>query len=187
MESSCMNDRPAEKQPGSIIAGGPWQPPTTLVIGCGNPLRGDDAVGIEVVQRLARCQLPPGVRCVDAGTSGLEIVLLMRDAKAVVLIDAAAPRELDRGQPGRVHELSWEQVLSTVAASGSATAVSIHAVRWDQALALSQALGSPQPTEFTCFLIEGGSFAHGAPLSSAVEAAAEQLVARLERWLTRPA
>ena len=182
-----MNDRPAEKTTEPIIPGGPWRPPTTLVIGCGNPLRGDDAVGIEVVQRLARCQLPPGVRCVDAGTSGLEIVLLMRNTEKLVLIDAAAPRELDRGQPGRLHELSCEQVLSTVAASGSAAAVSIHAVRWDQALALSQALGSPQPAELTCFLIEGGSFAHGARLSSAVEATAEQLVARLENQLTRPA
>lgn len=187
MESSCMNDRPAEKTTQPIIAGGPWRPPTTLVIGCGNPLRGDDAVGIEVVQRLARCQLPPGVRCIDAGTSGIEVVLLMRNAEKLVLIDAAAPPELDRGQPGRLHQLSADEILGSVAANASATAVSIHAVRWDQALALSQALSGPQPTELTCFLIEGGSFAHGAPLSSAVEAAAEQLVARLEHQLTRPA
>ena len=180
-----MNDRPAENDAQPIIAGDPSRPLATLVIGCGNPLRGDDAVGIEVVQRLARCQLPPHVRCVDAGTSGLEIVLLMRDAEKLVLIDAAAPRQRERGQPGRLHQLSAEEILSRVAAHASAAAVSIHAVRWDQAIALARALGGPQPAQLTCFLIEGGSFAHGAPLSAAVEATANQLVARLEHQLTR--
>ncbi|NBP80115.1 hydrogenase maturation protease [bacterium] len=69
---------------------------TTLVIGCGNPLRGDDAVGVNVVQRLQAHALPDGVRCVDAGTSGLEVVLLIQDADRVILVMAWL-RTLSRG------------------------------------------------------------------------------------------
>jgi hydrogenase maturation protease len=152
------------------------------VIGCGNPLRGDDGVGNEVVRRLALRPLPSQVRCVDAGTSGLEIVLLMREAEAVVLIDAAAASDADHSRPGRLYELSAEEIVQQTAGSSS-TAVSIHAVRWHDALALSRALGGPQPARLTCFLIEGSSFDHGHPLSPAVAATAEELACLLEKRL----
>jgi len=173
---------------GSIIAARDLPTPTTLVIGCGNPLRGDDAAGIEVVQRLARRPLPPHVCCIDTGTSGLEIVLLIRTAAEVVLIDAATAGEACDRQVGAVHELSAEEILHTLASAAQATAVSIHAVRWNEALALSRALGGPQPERLTCFLIEGGCFDYGSPLSPAVDAAVGQLVTQLETRLTnRPA
>lgn len=180
---------PSEKAAsGSIIAASDLPTRTTLVIGCGNPLRGDDAAGIEVVQRLACRPLPPHVCCIDAGTSGLEIVLLIRNAAEVVLIDAATAGEACERQVGAVHELSAKEILHTLAPAAQATAVSIHAVRWNEALALSRALGGPQPERLTCFLIEGGSFDYGSPLSRAVDAAVGQLVTQLEARLTnRPA
>jgi hydrogenase maturation protease len=179
-----MTNTPIETTPDSIIAAGPPPAASTLVIGCGNPLRGDDAVGIEVVRRLALRPLPPEVRCVDAGTSGLEIVLLLRDARNVVLIDAAASANTPACQPGQLHKLSAEEILQNVAATSAAAAVSIHAVRWSDALALAQAMGIALPESLTCFLIEAGSFDYGSPLSPAVEAAAERLVARLHQRLT---
>ena len=49
----------------------------TLIIGLGNPLRGDDGVGVRVVQAFAEQALPAGVEVVDGGTQGLGIVNLM--------------------------------------------------------------------------------------------------------------
>ena len=42
-------------------------PPATLVIGLGNPLRGDDGVGVRVAHLLAKEPLPPNVEVVDGG------------------------------------------------------------------------------------------------------------------------
>ncbi|NIV31968.1 MAG: hydrogenase maturation protease, partial [Anaerolineae bacterium] len=51
--------------------------PETLIIGLGNPLRGDDGIGVRVVQMLADEALPESVEVVEGGTLGLGLVSLM--------------------------------------------------------------------------------------------------------------
>lgn len=168
-----------------MIAAGQGPGAATLVIGCGNPLRGDDAVGIEVVRRLGRRDLPPHVRCLDAGTAGLDVVLAMRQADDVILIDAAAPSDTACSSPGRLSERALDDLPGIAEGRTPAAGLSIHTVRWDQAIMLARALGGPQPARVTCFLIEGGSFGYGEPLSPAVEEAADQLVNLLAQRLTQ--
>ncbi|MFM9196862.1 MAG: hydrogenase maturation protease, partial [Planctomycetia bacterium] len=50
----------------------------TLIIGCGNSLRGDDAAGPVLVRRLSARGLPEGVRCADGGTAGMVVAFQMR-------------------------------------------------------------------------------------------------------------
>jgi hydrogenase maturation protease len=70
-------------------------PPRILVAGVGNVFLGDDAFGVEVVQRLARRDLPEGVRVVDFGIRGVDLTYALLDGyEAVVLVDAAP-----RGEP----------------------------------------------------------------------------------------
>lgn len=146
----------------------------TLVIGCGNPLRGDDAVGVEVVRQLAARPLPPHVRLLDAGTSGLEVTLAMRDAARIYFIDAATAAVAPHACPGRIHEVAPENLPGYD--QPPAAGVSIHSIRWDQALALARTLAADRPLPpVSCFLIEGSAFAHGAPLSPEVAAAAKCL------------
>lgn len=60
-----------------------------LVIGLGNPLMGDDGLGLAALDRLrAQWELPATVRLVDGGTWGMNLLPLLEDAEAVVLIDA---------------------------------------------------------------------------------------------------
>jgi hydrogenase maturation protease len=59
-----------------------------LVIGLGNPLMGDDGLGLAALDRLrTQWELPATVRLVDGGTCEQPRPLL-EDAEAVVLIDA---------------------------------------------------------------------------------------------------
>jgi len=59
------------------------------VIGLGNPLMGDDGLGLAALDRLrAQWELPATVRLVDGGTWGMNLLPLLEDAEAVVLIDA---------------------------------------------------------------------------------------------------
>ncbi len=59
-----------------------------LVLGVGNPLMGDDGLGVELVKRLTECELDPMVRVEDGGTLGMTLLPLLEDADTVILIDA---------------------------------------------------------------------------------------------------
>ncbi len=65
------------------------------VLGLGNVLMGDDALGPWVVEALlAGWEFPEGVSVVDVGTPGLDLTPFLADADTVLLVDtvkAAAP------------------------------------------------------------------------------------------------
>jgi hydrogenase maturation protease len=70
-----------------------------LVIGCGNLLASDDGVGIEIVRRLQEMELPQGVKIVEAGTPGLQLLDIWEKAEQVIIVDAVRS-----GEPvGTVH------------------------------------------------------------------------------------
>jgi hydrogenase maturation protease len=70
-----------------------------LVAGVGNIFLGDDAFGVEVVQRLAGRILPANVRVIDFGIRSYDLAYALMDPwELVILVDA-----LPRGdQPGTV-------------------------------------------------------------------------------------
>jgi hydrogenase maturation protease len=61
----------------------------TVVIGLGNPLMGDDGLGLVALERLrAEYVLPLDVELVDGGTWGMNLLPTIEDAGRVILIDA---------------------------------------------------------------------------------------------------
>ena len=63
--------------------------PRILVAGIGNIFLGDDAFGVEVVERLAARPLPPEVEVVDFGIKGVDLTYALLDGYAgVILVDA---------------------------------------------------------------------------------------------------
>ncbi len=150
-------------------------PPPLLVIGCGNPLRGDDGAGPEVVQRLAARGVPH-VRCIDAGTSGIDVVLAMRGHDEVVIVDACR----SGAAAGTIHEIAVAPDGGVVSEPGGPPRLTIHAFRWDHAVALGRSLlGAGFPRRVTAVLVEGARFEPGAALSPATAAAVDEVVARL--------
>lgn len=150
-----------------------------LVIGCGNPLCGDDAVGPALVARLLDRGLPPGMRCIDCGTAGMDAALEMRGCEEVVIVDACR----SGSEPGSLFEVPAEDLARLAPPRAD-----IHAFRWDHALALARWLGdADQPRRIVAFLVEGRSFAVGEPLSPEVDRAADHLADHLiERLLASP-
>ncbi len=60
-----------------------------LVLGVGNILMRDEGIGPRIIEALeAHFSLPEGVIAVDAGTLGLSIIHLLRDADHVLIVDA---------------------------------------------------------------------------------------------------
>ena len=72
-----------------------------LVGGIGNVFLGDDAFGVEVVQRLRALPWPPGVDVVDFGIRGIDLAYALGQYDAAVLVDAAARG----GEPGTLYVL----------------------------------------------------------------------------------
>jgi hydrogenase maturation protease len=79
------------------------------VLGIGNVLMGDDAVGPYVVKLLeARYELPPGVEVQELGTPGADLSLHLDGLDAAVVVDAVKLR----GEPGDLFILDKAQLLS---------------------------------------------------------------------------
>lgn len=78
------------------------------VLGLGNVLMGDDALGPYAIQTLlSRNEFPPGVSVIDAGTPGLDLTPYILGISALIVIDtvkADAP-------PGTVRTYRREQLL----------------------------------------------------------------------------
>ncbi len=61
----------------------------TKVIGVGNPLMGDDGVGITAIELLQKGKLPTEVELIDGGCGGLVLLQLLEDCPRALIIDAA--------------------------------------------------------------------------------------------------
>ena len=75
----------------------------TVVIGLGNPVLSDDAVGPQVARLLAEQLAGRGdVRVREIYTGGLDLMEAMRGFDRAIVIDAMVSRD---GQPGDIHRL----------------------------------------------------------------------------------
>jgi hydrogenase maturation protease len=139
-----------------------------VVIGLGNPLMGDDGLGIAVLERLrARYVLPAAVELVDGGTWGLNLLPVIEDAQVVILIDAidagVAP-----GTPVRIERARLPRYL--------ATKISPHQVDLRDVLGLAELRGT-LPDDTVAVGLQPQSIALGDGLSPVLERALDAMTA----------
>lgn len=80
-----------------------------FVLGIGNVLTGDDALGPTVVNTLeAEWVLPPDVVVLDAGTPGMDLVALASGAERIIVVDTV----LTDGPPGTLKVYDRETLLA---------------------------------------------------------------------------
>jgi len=109
-----------------------------LVAGIGNVFHGDDGFGVAVAQLLSRRSLPPGVRVVDFGIRGLDLVYALLDGySAAILIDA-----VERGDPpGTLSVIEPEKPGADDIESGQELLLSPHEMDPEKVLRLAALLG----------------------------------------------
>jgi hydrogenase maturation protease len=138
-----------------------------LVIGLGNRLRGDDAIGLEVAEALAGA---PGVRAIAHEGEPVDLLELWSGASEVAVVDAVAGE-----RPGRIHRLS-----SAEAGAGAwrAAPASSHAIGLADVLELAAALGR-LPGRLEVIGVEGDSFGTGTEPGARVREAGRRVAAEL--------
>jgi hydrogenase maturation protease len=113
-------------------------PKKLLIAGIGNIFLGDDGFGVEVAARLARQQLPAGVRVADFGIRGLDLAYaLLEGYETTVLIDAF-PGE---GQPGSVF-LVQPDLRDASLSNGSQSFLDAHAMNPLTVLRMAKSMGA---------------------------------------------
>lgn len=136
------------------------------IIGLGNAMRGDDAVGLLAARKL-RQEVSDRAEVIEAEMAGVDLIELMKGARIVILIDAARSGQA----PGIVHRLD----ASDSPISHRLFPRSTHAIGTVDAVELARTMGV-LPTTVIIYGIEAGNMEAGHPLSDPVAKALDQVV-----------
>lgn len=140
-----------------------------VVIGVGNPYRGDEEAGLAVIQRL-RPRLT-GVDVVETDGEPTRLLDAWDGADLAILVDAVHSHDAPVGHVHRF-DLGPER-LETVRPSSS------HGLGPDEAVELGRALRR-LPGRLIVYGIEGHDFGEGAPITPEVVMAIDEVVERID-------
>ena len=139
-----------------------------LVIGIGNPSRGDDALGPLCIEQLEALALP-GVELLTDFQLQVEYALDLAGRQAVVFVDAAA----DGAEP-----FDFRPVEAVADSSHTSHVLSPQAV-----LAACERVGVTPPSSAWVMAIRGYGFDLGEPLGQGAEGNLAAALAHLSAWL----
>lgn len=151
------------------------------VIGIGQSLRGDDAVGVEAVQTWCRDHAAtagrPEIRVECSELPGLEVLEMLDGVEAAILVDAVEGGSM----PGAIHQLAAGELeafdSSSKSAHGWGMAETLRLGRW-----LNPKL---QQMEICVIGIEAAQYELGGSLSPIVQEALPQASAAIQRQVER--
>jgi len=141
-----------------------------VVIGVGNPLRGDDGAGRAVARRV-RGQLPEGVAVLERDGEPAALVEAWEGASAAFLADAV----VTGAAPGTIHRFEAGRRPLPARLRGAA---STHGLGVAEAIELARALGR-LPDKVVLYGIEGGEADVGTPPRPAVDRAIAAVARRI--------
>jgi hydrogenase maturation protease len=138
-----------------------------LVLGVGNVLMRDEALGVRAVEELGRrFRFPENVDLLDGGTSGIELLSYIRDKDYLIVIDAVK----SGSHPGTVVRIEGEDVPAKFM-----TKISPHQLGISDLLATATISGH-LPSKIVLFGIEPKTVELGLGLSDEVKASLERLL-----------
>ena len=147
----------------------------TLVLGMGNELLSDDAVGLKVARKLRQGTQDPNVEVRETCLASLELLDLLAGFDRAILIDAIQTRG---GKAGDVYILSPDDL------GNGSTPTSLHHVDLPTVLALGRSFGAKMPDQVRIFAVEARDVStFGGGCCAEVEAAISKVVALVQSEL----
>lgn len=161
----------------------PW-----LILAVGNPSRGDDALGPELIERLSTAESgADDVEFLVDFQLQVEHALDLKDRHGVLFVDAARPgvvvqRVVSDDMPWSCLDNKFEAVaISTIEADSHVPPAS-HALRAEAVLYVARQMDDDVPPSWQ-LAIEGHSFALGEGLSEVAEHHLTQALDLARHWL----
>jgi len=151
------------------------------IIGLGNILLQDDAIGLYVTETIRECyRFEPQIDLLDGGTAGLDLLPVIEGYEKVLFVDA-----VDAGEPpGAIVIIEGDAIPSFLAAQ-----VSVHHVRLSDLLFAARMAG-PLPAEICLVGIQPESVDIGVGMTDILKRSLDLLLTtvleRLEEWGVEP-
>ncbi len=162
----------------------PW-----LVLAVGNPSRGDDALGPELIERLSLAEgAASDVEFLIDFQLQVEHALDLKGRHGVLFVDAARPgvvaerRPFDKAERAGVQDNSAGVVIVSIVADDQVPPAS-HALRAEAVLQVARQLDGEVPPAWQ-LAIEGQSFALGEGLSEVAQNHLTQAMNLAQDWLS---
>lgn len=147
---------------------------TTVVLGAGSPLMGDDGLGVEVVAALGeRWAETPTLRFLDGGVWGMRLLPYIEEADRLLVIDAIRAG----AEPGEVVRLERNELPRHMA-----TKLSVHQIDLGEVFAVAELRGH-FPPEAVAIGIEPEIVQAYVPLSEPVRRSLPALIEAVEEQL----
>ncbi|MBN2430110.1 MAG: hydrogenase maturation protease [Acidobacteria bacterium] len=155
--------------------------PSIVVLGLGNPILCDDAVGLRVtavLRELLAAQPVAGVEILQSTRAGFELIDLLSGFRTAIIVDSLVVPE---PVPGRVRELRLADV------GGSARLNAVHEINLATAYQLAKTLAIPMPATVEIYAVEAAEVhlvteTMTAAVAAAVAPLARRILGRLW-WL----
>ncbi len=145
----------------------------TAIMGFGNPVRSDDAVGIYVIEELkAKITTKDGpISIFDMGTAAFEVLFGLKGHDKIIMVDAV----LNSNEPvGTLFKVPAAEVMK---APQEDPLVFLHGMKWDQALSYAKKiLQDAYPEDIQVYLVAIENTALEVDLSEAVKSAGDKVV-----------
>jgi hydrogenase maturation protease len=147
---------------------------TTVVLGAGSPLMGDDGLGVEVVEALSdRWAERATLRFLDGGVWGMRLLPFIEEADRLIVVDAIRAG----AEPGALVRLERHEIPRHLNAK-----LSPHQIDLGEVFAVAELRGH-FPPEAVAIGIEPETVQAYVPLSAVVRASVPELIEAVERQL----
>jgi hydrogenase maturation protease len=144
----------------------------TAIMGFGNPVRSDDAIGIYVIEQI-REKLPESedISIFDMGTAAFEVLFGLKGHDKIILVDGV----LNSNEPiGTLFKVPAEEVMR---APQDDPMVFLHGMKWDQALSYTKKiLQDEYPEDIQVYLVAIENTKLEVDLSDVVQEAGDKVV-----------
>ncbi|MFN5556325.1 MAG: hydrogenase maturation protease [Chryseotalea sp.] len=153
----------------------------TAIMGFGNPVRSDDAIGIYVIEQL-RKELTErsDISLFDMGTAAFEVLFKLKGHDRIILVDAV----INSGEKvGTLYKVPAEEVLR---APENDPLVFLHSIKWDQALSYAKKiLQDDYPTDIQVYLIAVDNTRLEIELSEEAKQAGDKVVEHIKEDVSK--
>lgn len=138
------------------------------VIGFGNKYKSDDGIGIRIIEELGKLDSFKDIDIIDGGTSGTDLIFLVKDCRKIIIIDA-----IDAGQDiGDVVNIKVDDIEEFV--KSDFKSLSLHDLNLADVLKLIKALNIN--TEISIIGIRPKNIDFGERLSPEIEKKVRRII-----------